>query len=159
MAACMILSCPFHLGHFIQYCHFLHVYFTELNECDSNPCRNGGECKDALNGYTCGCITGYNGTNCESGTHIVWLKAGPLRLKQPSNKLKIRILSETSILYLILHASLFGSWVFICKLQCIYPNLVWDNYIFISFIWVQLYMLQISITIETALIVLFKGNK
>ena len=29
------------------------------------------------------------------------LKAGPLRLKQLTNTLKIRILSETSILYLI----------------------------------------------------------
>ena len=33
------------------------------------------------------------------------IKAGPLRQKQPTNKLKIKILSETSILYLIRHAS------------------------------------------------------
>ena len=32
------------------------------------------------------------------------LKAGPLRYKQPTNKLKKRILSETSIPYLIRHA-------------------------------------------------------
>ena len=35
----------------------------------------------------------------------VVLKAGPLRLKEPTNKIKIRILSETSILYLICHVS------------------------------------------------------
>ena len=34
----------------------------------------------------------------------VYFKAGPLRWKQPTNKLKIRILSQTSILYLIRHA-------------------------------------------------------
>ena len=33
------------------------------------------------------------------------VKAGPLWSKQPTNKLEIRILSETSILYLIRHAS------------------------------------------------------
>ena len=33
------------------------------------------------------------------------LNAGPLRQKQPTNKLKIRILYETSILHLIFHAS------------------------------------------------------
>ena len=37
-------------------------------------------------------------------THII--KAGPLRLKQLTNTLKIRILSETSILYLIRYASI-----------------------------------------------------
>ena len=37
--------------------------------------------------------------------HIVSLKAGPLRLKQLTDTLKIRILSETSILYLIRYAS------------------------------------------------------
>ena len=34
------------------------------------------------------------------------LKAGPLRLKQLTNTLKIGILSETSILYLIRYASI-----------------------------------------------------
>ena len=39
----------------------------EINECDSNPCGNGGICGDVLNGYTCGCVTGYMGMQCESG--------------------------------------------------------------------------------------------
>ena len=34
------------------------------------------------------------------------VKAGPLRLKQLTNTLKIRILSETSILYLIRYATI-----------------------------------------------------
>ena len=35
-----------------------------------------------------------------------FVKSGPLRLKQVTNTLKIRILSETSILYLIRYASI-----------------------------------------------------
>ncbi|XP_011480461.1 delta-like protein C isoform X2 [Oryzias latipes] len=38
---------------------------TETNECDSNPCRNGGSCKDLLNDYSCACPQGFYGKNCE----------------------------------------------------------------------------------------------
>ncbi|MEQ2237633.1 hypothetical protein ILYODFUR_025103 [Ilyodon furcidens] len=37
----------------------------ETNECDSNPCRNGGSCKDLLNGFSCACPQGFYGKNCE----------------------------------------------------------------------------------------------
>ena len=40
------------------------------------------------------------------GTFSILLKAGPLRLKQLTNTLKIRILAETSILDLIRYASI-----------------------------------------------------
>lgn len=42
---------------------------TELlsqNECNSNPCRNGGTCIDAYNGYICQCPTAWEGSTCES---------------------------------------------------------------------------------------------
>ncbi|XP_035987412.1 delta-like protein C isoform X2 [Fundulus heteroclitus] len=38
---------------------------VETNECDSNPCRNGGSCKDLLNGYSCACPQGFYGTECQ----------------------------------------------------------------------------------------------
>uniref|UniRef100_A0A3Q2QM29 DeltaC n=1 Tax=Fundulus heteroclitus TaxID=8078 RepID=A0A3Q2QM29_FUNHE len=38
---------------------------VETNECDSNPCRNGGSCKDLLNGYSCACPQGFYGTDCQ----------------------------------------------------------------------------------------------
>ena len=48
--------------------HFLYViYFTEINECTSNPCQNGGACTDGVNMYTCTCLPGYAGANCEQG--------------------------------------------------------------------------------------------
>nr|XP_054765104.1 receptor-type tyrosine-protein phosphatase S-like [Lytechinus pictus] len=37
----------------------------DINECASAPCMNGGACTDMVNGYTCACVAGYTGTNCE----------------------------------------------------------------------------------------------
>nr|XP_040052763.1 delta-like protein B [Gasterosteus aculeatus aculeatus] len=37
----------------------------ETNECDSNPCKNGGSCKDLENDYSCECPQGFYGKNCE----------------------------------------------------------------------------------------------
>jgi collagen type VI alpha len=36
-----------------------------MNECQSNPCQNGGTCVDGLNAYTCKCPAGYTGQHCE----------------------------------------------------------------------------------------------
>jgi hypothetical protein len=44
--------------------------YIDVNECLSNPCTNGGTCKDNVNGYTCTCAPGYNGTNCQQGKYV-----------------------------------------------------------------------------------------
>ena len=36
-----------------------------INECLSNPCLNGGNCIDDINGYTCTCLPGWEGPRCE----------------------------------------------------------------------------------------------
>ncbi|CDW56881.1 EGF domain containing protein [Trichuris trichiura] len=36
-----------------------------INECQSSPCRNGGECRDLVNDYYCKCMQGFRGKNCE----------------------------------------------------------------------------------------------
>lgn len=39
---------------------------VNLNECQSNPCKNAGVCIDGIGNYSCDCShTGYVGNNCE----------------------------------------------------------------------------------------------
>ncbi|XP_023196029.1 sushi, nidogen and EGF-like domain-containing protein 1 isoform X3 [Xiphophorus maculatus] len=37
-----------------------------VNECVSNPCQNGGSCKDRINGFICECPPGYMGVHCQT---------------------------------------------------------------------------------------------
>ncbi|XP_043561129.1 coagulation factor IX-like isoform X2 [Chiloscyllium plagiosum] len=39
--------------------------YLDGNQCDSNPCQNGAECKDGINSYVCWCQPGFQGKNCE----------------------------------------------------------------------------------------------
>ena len=38
----------------------------DINECVSKPCQHSGTCIDEVNRYTCNCVTGYTGVNCET---------------------------------------------------------------------------------------------
>jgi hypothetical protein len=38
---------------------------TQIDECNSSPCLNGGVCADSVQAYTCGCPAGYRGDECE----------------------------------------------------------------------------------------------
>ena len=42
------------------------MWFPDINECVSNSCVNGGTCFDGVARYTCTCVTGYTGTNCQT---------------------------------------------------------------------------------------------
>ena len=41
-------------------------WLSDINECASAPCQNGGQCLDGINRYTCQCLAGWTGTNCET---------------------------------------------------------------------------------------------
>uniref|UniRef100_A0A3B4CG76 Delta-like protein n=1 Tax=Pygocentrus nattereri TaxID=42514 RepID=A0A3B4CG76_PYGNA len=41
------------------YCH------ENINDCESNPCQNGGTCIDKVNVYQCICADGWEGARCE----------------------------------------------------------------------------------------------
>ena len=49
------------------------LYFAllDIDECESNPCENGGTCTDMENGYTCECESGFTGTECEAGNRLL----------------------------------------------------------------------------------------
>ncbi len=46
-------------------------YFSDIDECLSDPCQNGGTCVDGVNGYTCSCLVGYAGVFCGTGLWLI----------------------------------------------------------------------------------------
>ena len=44
------------------------MFYADINECASNACQNGATCIDLVNGYTCTCVIGYTGINCQTST-------------------------------------------------------------------------------------------
>ncbi|KAF4802579.1 Protein jagged-1 [Turdus rufiventris] len=53
-------TCECNKGFTGTYCH------ENINDCESNPCRNGGTCIDGINSYKCICSDGWEGTYCET---------------------------------------------------------------------------------------------
>ena len=47
------------------------VFFTDINECVKNPCKNGAECVNLPGTYRCDCESGYTGKHCETGNLII----------------------------------------------------------------------------------------
>ena len=45
-------------------------YITDIDECASSPCENGGTCTQGINLYNCSCKPGYTGEQCEMGKSI-----------------------------------------------------------------------------------------
>ena len=42
------------------------INLVDIDECESIPCQNGGNCTDGIARYTCDCIPGHTGENCET---------------------------------------------------------------------------------------------
>lgn len=39
---------------------------TTTDNCNPSPCQNGGTCSSSGSGYTCACVAGYDGTECDN---------------------------------------------------------------------------------------------
>ncbi|XP_065104358.1 protein crumbs homolog 2b isoform X1 [Paramisgurnus dabryanus] len=51
---------------------------VDIDECESDPCLNGGTCLNRLNSYFCDCVSDFSGTNCQNtkqlqGEGVPWL--------------------------------------------------------------------------------------
>ena len=52
--------------------HFM-GFFSDTDECASNPCRNGGTCFDQVNSFACTCPFPMGGDLCDVGEdHKNW---------------------------------------------------------------------------------------
>ena len=49
----------------------LNFQFSDIDECASVTCQNGGTCVDLVGSYRCDCKKGYSGNNCETGEHYI----------------------------------------------------------------------------------------
>lgn len=49
---------------------------AEIDECRSQPCLNGGQCKDRIAEFLCVCEPGYVGHHCELGKKTCRAHAG-----------------------------------------------------------------------------------
>ena len=41
-------------------------FTTDIDECLSMPCQNLGTCVDQVNGFSCQCLAGFTGTQCQT---------------------------------------------------------------------------------------------
>ena len=49
---------------------------SDIDDCNSYVCENGGTCNDGVNSYSCSCVAGFEGDNCETGQigfRVYWL--------------------------------------------------------------------------------------
>ena len=49
----------------------IEILYSDIDDCASSTCQNGGTCVDGVNSYTCNCDVGYAGKNCESGNILI----------------------------------------------------------------------------------------
>lgn len=39
----------------------------DIDECDNNPCQNGGRCTNVDGSFSCSCTDGWKGSVCDQG--------------------------------------------------------------------------------------------
>lgn len=54
------------------------LLISDVNECESSPCKNGGTCLNQQAGYSCKCKDGYSGDHCEEGDAYIYIENADL---------------------------------------------------------------------------------
>ncbi len=98
-------TCLCNLGYSGLYCQI------DTDECNSNPCRNEGHCKDKLNSFSCTCPLDYTGSMCE--TFVL-----PLATAAPLTNLEW----EWIVILTILSVLAFVFIIILCACCCLWSR-------------------------------------
>ena len=60
----MFFSITNEVSKFKKHVDQLYMYISDVNECESNPCLNNGECVDGIDTFSCNCGPHFSGDNC-----------------------------------------------------------------------------------------------
>ena len=47
------------------------IVHLDIDDCASEPCHNSGTCIDGVGMFTCQCVTGYTGDQCETSEGVL----------------------------------------------------------------------------------------
>lgn len=75
-------------------------YPPDINDCESNPCHNGGTCIDKVSVYQCICGDGWEGDHCEISEYSCLshdLKTNPYRGIKKANLFDVSHTNHTPI--------------------------------------------------------------
>ena len=50
-----------------------HLQFSDVNECQFNPCENNGTCINNNGSYTCNCTDGWQDKDCKKGLYTFYI--------------------------------------------------------------------------------------
>jgi hypothetical protein len=55
------------------------LFYLDIDECASSPCKNGGTCTNNQNQFTCACMAGWTGEDCDTGNMFSYYYPPPKR--------------------------------------------------------------------------------